>query len=129
MDKKNSFDNNSSIKANILVVDDEQVMRELLDVYIREMNFTAIKAHDGIEALEAIEKNKPELYLLCYYDLEWKFDLLRENGSDERRTYLFERYRQEIEKIACDYQIIKGFKQERFNLAIKAIENKVKLKC
>ena len=63
MDKKNSFDNNSSVNANILVVDDEQVMRDLLDVYIREMNFTVIKAHDGIEALEAIEKNKPDIII------------------------------------------------------------------
>ncbi len=69
-----------------------------------------------------IRKNKPDLYLLCYYDLPWQFDLLRENGSTERRSYLYELYRREIEKIGCNYHIIKGFNQERFNLAFKFVD-------
>jgi len=77
---------------------------------------------------EELQKYKPSLYLLCYYDLEWKFDPLRENGSDERRAYLFNRYLEEIEKTECNYQIIRGFKQERYKLAIQTID-KTFLKC
>ncbi len=72
---------------------------------------------------DEIKRNKPELYLLCYYDLPWQFDILRENGSEERRAFLFEQYREEIEKLGCKYQIIKGFKQERLNLALHIIDN------
>ncbi len=72
---------------------------------------------------EEIKKNKPELYLLCYYDLPWQFDVLRENGSLERRAYLFDKYQKEIEKIGCKYQIIRGFNEERLNLALNIIDN------
>jgi len=71
---------------------------------------------------DAILMNKPDLFLLCYYDLPWQYDPLRENGSTERRAYLFKKYLQEIEKINCKYQIISGFNQERFNLAIQKID-------
>ncbi|MDF1548021.1 MAG: ATP-binding protein [Bacteroidales bacterium] len=70
-----------------------------------------------------IIKHKPQLYLLCYYDLPWVFDPLRENGSDERRAYLFNRYQEEIIKLGCEYKIITGFNQERFKLAIQFIDN------
>jgi len=71
---------------------------------------------------EQIMLQKPDLYLLCYYDLPWEYDPLRENGSEERRAYLFNRYLDEIKKTGSDYQIIRGFNQERFKLAIQTIE-------
>jgi nicotinamide riboside kinase len=71
---------------------------------------------------EEIKSSKTDLYLLCYYDLPWQFDSLRENGSDERRAYLFEQYLNEIKKTGCDFKIIRGFNQERLNLAIKIID-------
>lgn len=71
---------------------------------------------------EQIMLQKPDLYLLCYHDLPWEYDLLRENGSEERRAYLFDQYLKEIKKTGSDYQIIKGFNQERFKLAIQTIE-------
>jgi NadR type nicotinamide-nucleotide adenylyltransferase len=77
---------------------------------------------------EKLSDYKPALYLLCYYDLEWEFDPIRENGSNEKRAYLFNKYLEEIKKIGCKYQIIKGFNQERFKLAIQTIE-RVILKC
>lgn len=73
-----------------------------------------------------ILRNKPDLFLLCLYDLPWQYDPLRENGSTERRSYLFEQYKTEIEKIGCNYQIISGFNEERLNLAIQNIEQFIK---
>jgi len=54
----------------------------------------------------------------CVSALLLQIEPLRENGSTKRRAYLFRKYRYEIEKIGCNYQIIKGFNQERFNLAV-----------
>ncbi len=71
---------------------------------------------------------RPSLYLLCYFDLNWEFDPVRENGNDNRRAYLFDKYHEEIKNTGCKYQIIKGFNQERFNLAIETIEKRI-LKC
>ena len=77
---------------------------------------------------DILSSYKPELYLLCFYDLEWEFDSIRENGSDERRAYFFNKYFDEIKKSGCNYQIIRGFNQERFKLAVQTIE-RVILKC
>jgi NadR type nicotinamide-nucleotide adenylyltransferase len=45
---------------------------------------------------------KPDMYLLCYYDIEWEFDTIRENGNDEQRAYLFAKYLEEIKKQAVN---------------------------
>jgi nicotinamide riboside kinase len=68
------------------------------------------------------------MYLLCYYDIEWEFDTIRENGNDEQRAYLFAKYLEEIKKTGCKYQIIKGFNKERSKLAIQTIERTI-LQC
>ncbi len=77
---------------------------------------------------EELTGYKPDLYLLCYYDIEWEFDPVRENGNDEQRACLFNRYLEEIKKTGCKYQIIKGFNKERSNLAIQTIERTI-LRC
>lgn len=71
---------------------------------------------------EQISLCKPNLYFLCHYDLPWEFDPLRENGSNERRAFLFDKYLEEIKKTGCNYKIIKGFKEERYNLAIETLK-------
>jgi two-component system, OmpR family, alkaline phosphatase synthesis response regulator PhoP len=48
----------------ILVVDDNQQNRELLQVYLEDVDCRAIPAQDGLEALEIIRKNPPDLVLL-----------------------------------------------------------------
>ena len=77
---------------------------------------------------EKIEECMPSLYLLCYHDIDWEFDPLRENGSDERRAYFFNKYLEEIKKTGCKYQIIRGFTKERYKLAIQTID-KTFLRC
>lgn len=63
MDKNIPFDDNSGVKPDVLVVDDEPVMRDLLSIYIREMNFSVIEANDGLEALEVIDRYKPQIII------------------------------------------------------------------
>ena len=48
----------------VLVVDDNQQNRELLQAYLEDVDCRAIPAHDGPDALEIIAKNPPDLILL-----------------------------------------------------------------
>ena len=48
----------------ILVVDDDDNIRELLDIYLRKEGFTVVQASDGSQALSLAEKYKPALVLL-----------------------------------------------------------------
>lgn len=48
----------------ILIVDDEESIRRLVDVYLKKAGFIAIEARDGREALKKIEKDLPDLIIL-----------------------------------------------------------------
>jgi NadR type nicotinamide-nucleotide adenylyltransferase len=69
---------------------------------------------------EALLQIKVDLYLICYPDIEWKYDKVRENGG-EKRNYLFKKYLQEIENQNVNYKIVKGVGLERYKNAIDAI--------
>jgi len=57
----------------------------------------------------------PTLYILCYPDLAWKADPLRENPHD--RSQLFIQYEQKIQSLNIPYIIITGQKRQRFSSA------------
>lgn len=63
---------------------------------------------------------KPDMHLLCYPDLAWEYDPLRENPY--RRDYFFNIYKSEIEKLNINYKIISGQNQKRFDIAIDTIK-------
>jgi two-component system alkaline phosphatase synthesis response regulator PhoP len=48
----------------VLVVDDNQQNRELLQAYLEDVDCRAVPAQDGPEALKIIAKNPPDLILL-----------------------------------------------------------------
>ena len=48
----------------VLVVDDNQQNLELLQAYLEDMDCQAVPARDGLEALEIIAKDPPDLILL-----------------------------------------------------------------
>lgn len=56
--------------------------------------------------LENLMERLPDLYLICYPDLIWESDPLRENPND--LLELYERYLSEIKKLNVPYKIIKG---------------------
>ncbi len=60
-----------------------------------------------------------DLHLLCYPDLEWIADGIREN--EEKRMYLFEQYEDELKKYNFTYRIIKGSGHERYQQAINHV--------
>ena len=48
----------------VLVVDDDQPSLELLQAYLEDVDCQTVPAHDGLEALEIIVKEPPDLILL-----------------------------------------------------------------
>ena len=61
------------------------------------------------------------LYLLCYPDLAWELDPLRENENDRNR--LFEIYLEDLRKRELSYRVVKGSGETRLNNAINALED------
>jgi YesN/AraC family two-component response regulator len=51
------------MKCNILVVDDEPMVREGLKLALEMEGYAAITASDGNEALKLVERNKPNLII------------------------------------------------------------------
>jgi len=68
-----------------------------------------------------LNKNYFDFYLLCYYDLEWMPDPVREHGDD--RQFFFNLYKAEIEKTGKPYAIVSGKGELRIENAIKALNN------
>lgn len=50
--------------SKILVVDDEKEIRNLIEIYLKNEGYTVIKASNGEEALEALEKEEIQLMIL-----------------------------------------------------------------
>jgi len=71
---------------------------------------------------DEITKNQADLYLLCFYDLPWEPDPLRENGG-ERRIYLYNLYLKELRMRNCNYKIIQGIGEERVKAAIQIVDD------
>lgn len=67
-----------------------------------------------------LKESEIDLFLLCYYDIEWTEDPVRENPG-KRREYLFERYKQEIEALGIPYEVIRGNGPTRFANAQRAV--------
>ncbi len=62
--EKTNINTAEQIQPVILVVDDNQQNLELLQAYLEDVECTTISAHDGLEALDIVKKNHPDLILL-----------------------------------------------------------------
>ena len=52
------------LAANILIVDDEQAIADLVEVYLKNENYNVFKFYDGKDALNCIENEKLDLAIL-----------------------------------------------------------------
>ena len=68
----------------------------------------------------AILNNLPDQVLLCEPDLPWQQDGVRENR--EKRDYLYQRYRKELDYYHIPYSIVNGSGDARLQLAIQQIK-------
>ena len=50
--------------SKILVVDDEREIADVVELYLKNENYQVVKCYNGRDALEAVEKEKPDLALL-----------------------------------------------------------------
>jgi len=75
---------------------------------------------------EAAKENKYELYLLTYIDTPWEADDLRDRP--EQRLEMFRAFEKALKTHHCNYILLIGDKETRFNKAIKAIDKILKSK-
>jgi nicotinamide riboside kinase len=69
------------------------------------------KTDPAIEKLWKKQVNVPGIYLLCYPDIPWAFDPLRENPHDRER--IFDLYLNLLHDYHLKYILIKGDQEER----------------
>ena len=50
--------------SRVLIADDNEQNRELLDAYLADENYEILMANDGQETMDSIEANQPDLILL-----------------------------------------------------------------
>jgi nicotinamide riboside kinase len=76
---------------------------------------------------QKIEDNNIDLFLLCNNDIQWIPDSVRENGG-EMRGKLLEIYKEELRHYKCNFKIVKGVGETRFNNALKLVNEFLDLK-
>ena len=52
------------LAASILIVDDEQAIADLVEVYLKNENYNVFKYYNGKDALNCIENEKVDLAIL-----------------------------------------------------------------
>ena len=75
--------------------------------------------------LEAIEKRKYDMYLLCDIDLPWTQDEMREYPDEGPRKELFAIYKEILINQSTHWAIISGSGSERLTNAIDAIDKRL----
>ena len=55
---------NDMEQFNILVCDDDKSIVDAIEIYLKQEGYNVIKAYNGLEALQALEKNEVHLILL-----------------------------------------------------------------
>lgn len=68
-----------------------------------------------------IANTKNALYLLCFPDIDWQADEVRENGGEARMT-LFNEYKNELEYFGLNYKVVYGSGTERIDRAIQYVK-------
>src|SRR4051794_9166327 len=75
-------------EASVLIVDDDPVIRRMLELSFQSEGFKVSTANDGVEGLDAIRKNRPDIVVLDI--MMPRLDgmkVMRElNGDDDLRT-------------------------------------------
>ncbi|MFM6954850.1 MAG: AAA family ATPase [Sphingobacteriaceae bacterium] len=73
------------------------------------------------EVLDELPKHQYDFYLLMDVDLPWEEDPLRD--FPDQREHFMQVWHQELTAIKANYEVISGQGEERFQRAVKAIDN------
>ena len=103
-------------------VADTQPPKLICDTNLLEIKVWSLYKYQQCDPwiVEAVDRSRYDLHLLCLPDLPWQFDPLRENPSD--RMVLFEMYHEQLLALNFPFDIIEGNGAERMNKALNAIE-------
>jgi nicotinamide riboside kinase len=107
------MNNNASAKDRIVFCDTDALTYYIWAFEKYKTESTVLK--------DAFLKNPPDLYLLCFPDLKWEYDLLREHPDNLHG--LFDIYLEQIVKSKAKYAIIYGVGRIRKNRAIYFINS------
>ena len=77
------------------------------------------KCHPFI--IDKLDKNPPDLYLVCSPNIPWEFDPQRENPHD--RIELYNIQLDKIKELGIDFEIIEGDLSKRLTQAKKTLQN------
>ena len=76
------------MKRKILIVDDEKNIVDILKFNLKKEGFDTIEAYDGRQALEMVEREKPDLILLDIMLPEYDgFTVCKKSGRRWIRLY------------------------------------------
>lgn len=101
------------IKSKLLILDTDLLT---FNIWAEDKYKMTISYVDNLLLSE-----KADLYLLCYPDLPWEDDPLREDRH--RLVEIYEKYVQQLNSLGYTYYIIKGIGEERFDEALKICKN------
>ncbi len=115
-------------EPTILVVDDEPSISEVVSIYLRRAGYQVVVAHDGQQALQALEKELPDLVVL---DLMLpKVDGLeitrRLRAEGDTPIIMLTARREEADRIAgldmgADDYVVKPFSPQELVSRVKAV--------
>lgn len=127
-----TYDDLLTIAKGQIALEDEYISktREALllvdtNMYVMKVwcEYVFGKCHHYI--FDKITKRNYDLYLLCNTDLPWVKDELREYPDLESRKELFDIYKNILISQNVPWAIISGSDEERLEMAIKNIEEKL----
>jgi NadR type nicotinamide-nucleotide adenylyltransferase len=73
------------------------------------------------EVLDELPRQHYDLYLLLDIDMPWQDDPLRDFPT--KREHFMQIWHQELQALNANYVVVSGLGQDRYNNAVKAIEN------
>ena len=120
-----NFDDVLEIAKGQLLNEDNKAEENALlfcdtDVLVNKIwcDFAFGKCHEFIET--KFINHRYGLYILCYPDIEWEFDPLRENPDN--RLELFDMYKNELDNSGANYRILCGKGEQRLKNAISFVK-------
>ncbi len=111
---------------------EKEASQHVENLLICDTNLLELKVYseyyfDGFcpsEIKKEATKNNYSIYLLTYIDTPWEADDLRDRP--ENREEMFRIFEAELKKYNFPYQILKGKEKERFENAVKIIDELLK---
>lgn len=91
------------------------------DLYVIKVWSEHRFGHCAAPVLQHIATRPYDLYLLTYTDVPWQDDPLREHPDPDMRAYFFQQYKDVVINSGVPWQLIKGNRAERLQLALAAI--------